>query len=133
MISMKIFIERYEEVTRKHGISAINWNGQYFNTGVFVASRETQHLFKPPLYFTCGLLPEQDYFNYRIIEAGINPYKLSIAWNRMIQWDKFELVKQTANFIHYAGSWGTDEMLMYMDSHIEYLVGEGLLSAPSTY
>lgn len=110
------------EVAKAYGISKIpNWNGHtYYNTGVFVVSRQHRHIFKineeiKPLRNSFG---EQTYLNMKILTSGVEVFKLSHHYNRMSIMDRITGMTRRASYIiHYAGD--GDNLFNKMDRDIE--------------
>ena len=95
------------EVRKVFKVDLPKWNGKdYYNTGVFVCSREHRHIFKvadavKPLRNSFG---EQTYLNMRIMGSGVKVFPLTYKFNRMSILDRvLGISRLDSYFIHYAG------------------------------
>jgi hypothetical protein len=98
------------------------WNGEdYYNTGVFVCSKEHRHIFKltekvKPLRNSFG---EQTYLNLKLLSnPEVKIFGLPFQYNRMSMMDRLTgMTRLDSYIIHYAGD--GDKLLEKMDRDIK--------------
>lgn len=109
---------------KNYGIILKNWNGEYYNTGVIVLSRQHKYLFKKPEKEVFDFY-EQGYFNamlHKELEKSGNEltiFKLHYRFNRMTCMDQFTGEERYNSYImHYAGYPSLDFVLNIMKKDI---------------
>jgi lipopolysaccharide biosynthesis glycosyltransferase len=94
-----------------------DWEGEYYNTGVIVMSKEHRKIFKTPDFFVENFY-EQSYINMMLWDEEVKVFNLDYKFNRMSCIDKFIGEDRHASYcIHYAGipDPGSLSGLMYQD------------------
>jgi len=80
------------------------WQNEFYNSGVIVASRCHQNLFRPPDKEIEIEYWDQALLNARIIMEGISTYDIGYQFNRMFYVDKIISKHRLYSYvIHYAG------------------------------
>lgn len=95
------------EVMKVYNVEGFQYDGTtYYNTGVWVCSRQHRHVFKiteevKPLRNSFG---EQTFLNMKIMLSGVKVFPLSYKFNRMSLMDRILGVSRLDSYlIHYAG------------------------------
>lgn len=78
--------------------------GQYFNTGVIVASMRHADLFDTSVMNKVNHYGEQTAFNQLLVDRKAEVFELSHEWNRMSCTWRQGLSPYSANFVHVAGA-----------------------------
>jgi ADP-heptose:LPS heptosyltransferase len=109
------------EVMKVYHVQDFAYDGTtYYNTGVFVCSKQHRHIFKineevKPLRNAFG---EQTFLNMKIMLSGVKVFPLSFQFNRMSIMDRILGVSRLdAYFIHYAGD--GENLIPKMDRDIK--------------
>lgn len=103
------FTDRSKELMidccKAYGVQ-MDWDAEYYNTGVMVISKAHKDLFNRPIKEYCSFY-EQTYLNMIISlmkPLGLKTYNLDHKFNRMTCMDKFTGEERFASYlIHYAG------------------------------
>lgn len=144
------FTDRSKELLidccKEYKETLLNWNGEYYNSGVMVISRSHRFLFKKPELEYCNFY-EQTYLNMRIAkeisQGNLDVFELEYKFNRMCCMDRFLGESRSASYIvHYAGfpslslveslikkdveTWKTNPRDFYYKKHIYVSVSGGL-------
>jgi hypothetical protein len=87
----------------KVGYDARDWNGKYYNAGIYVCSRCHRELFvMPPREF--DHFRDQSWFNTLIADRKVKVFPLPHRFNRIVSLDRiFGEERLDAWFLHYAG------------------------------
>jgi lipopolysaccharide biosynthesis glycosyltransferase len=87
----------------------------YFNTGVYVCSKEHQQLFKPDAtYVPLDIeFPEQSYINWGLITKNILMHHLPVCFNQMVH-NRVKDYLECSYVIHFAGLTTVDVRLPMM-------------------
>jgi hypothetical protein len=114
------------EARKVYGVRLPRWDGKsYYNTGVFVCSREHRHVFKveeavKPMRNSFG---EQTYLNMRLIGSDVKIFSLPCQYNRMSLMDRILGISRLDSYlVHYAGMdvlFGEGKVIESMDWDIE--------------
>jgi lipopolysaccharide biosynthesis glycosyltransferase len=109
------------EMLKVYKVQDFRYDGHtYYNTGVFVCSRQHRHIFKvteevKPLRNSFG---EQTFLNMKIMLSTCKVYPLHYTFNRMSIMDRLLGVSRLDSYlIHYAGD--GDRLLEKMDRDIQ--------------
>jgi hypothetical protein len=140
------FTERtigFEKYLLHKNINPKNWNKCYYNTGVFVCSKQHERVFKLPNTFDCHFY-EQSYLNMNLLLEGTKIFSLPYDFNRMTCLEPFVGKHRLGSyFVHYAGlnvqlptnkyfemiNWDISEWMKgnyYKGQYIMILVGGGI-------
>ncbi|MCF6442841.1 hypothetical protein L1077_25795 [Pseudoalteromonas luteoviolacea] len=83
--------------------SYVDWNGDYFNVGVMVASKQHKNAFLMELNQKGGnRYPEQTLINYNVIKQGYETYHLPYTFNHMYFLFIENHKRNESSIIHYA-------------------------------
>jgi hypothetical protein len=100
------FTERaidFEKYLFHKNVNPKNWDRSYYNTGVFVCSRQHERVFKLPDTFDCHFY-EQSYLNMNLMLERTKVFSLPFDFNRMTCLDPFVGKHRLGSyFVHYAG------------------------------
>jgi hypothetical protein len=96
-----------------------NWNGEYYNTGVIVMSKEHRKVFETPKIFFENFY-EQSYINMKLWDENAKIFNLDYKFNRMSCLDKFIGQERYASYcIHYAGIPDQNMLSEFMKKDLE--------------
>jgi hypothetical protein len=92
------------DICRQYGVTLAEWDGKYYNSGVIVASRCHQELFRKPEKEVFSFY-EQSYLNMVIAQGAVPMHELHYRFNRMVCMDRVTGEDRHASYvIHYAGA-----------------------------
>lgn len=109
------------EIRKVYDVDLKKWNGvDYYNTGVFVVSKEHRFIFKieeeiKPLRNSFG---EQTYLNMKIMANDVKIFNLPFKYNRMSIMDRITgMTRLDSYIVHYAGD--GDKLFEKLDRDIK--------------
>lgn len=81
----------------------LEWNGEYYNSGVIVASKQHREIFQSPRVETNHFY-EQSYINGMIFRHNLDVFRLPYRFNRMFLMNRLTReARHDSYFLHYAG------------------------------
>lgn len=107
------------DICKAYDVVLPEWKGDYYNSGVIVASRQHKYLFKKPAKEVFNFY-EQSYLNMCIAQETPLMHVLDYRFNRMTCMDRFTGIDRHDSYIiHYAGYPNLNAVVQLIDYDIE--------------